>query len=238
MTSILIATLAGVVTILSPCILPLLPIVLGGALSSHRWGPYALAAGLVIAFTAFGLLVATAGFAIGLTPKLLNQIAAVLMIGFGAVLLSASLQQRFALAASAATGSLQTRVSSFAPDGLSGQFLLGAILGAVWTPCVGPTLGAAIALAAQGQSIGYAATIMFAFAIGTVMPLLAIMLLSREAFLKKRDAMMAANRWLKPALGLMLILIGVLFLTGLMSDWEAFVLERMPEGLVRFIYGF
>ena len=237
MTSILIAYLAGVVTILSPCILPLLPIVLGGALSSHRLGPYALATGLVLAFTGFGLLVATAGFAIGLTPKLLNQIAAVLMIGLGAVLLSSSLQQRFAVAASVATGGLQTRVSEFTPDGLSGQFVLGAILGAVWTPCVGPTLGAAIALAAQGQSIGYAATVMFAFAVGTVTPLLAIMLVSREAFMNNRGALMTANRWLKPALGVLLVVLGIAFLTGLMSDWEAFVLERMPEGLVRFIYG-
>ena len=112
MTNVLIAYLAGVVTILSPCILPLLPIVLGGALSSHKYGPYALATGLVLAFTGFGLLVATAGFAIGLTPKVLNQIAAVLMIGLGAILLSASLQQRFAVAASVATGGLQTRVSA------------------------------------------------------------------------------------------------------------------------------
>lgn len=237
MSSLLIAYIAGVVTILSPCILPLLPIVLGGALSSHKYGPYALAAGLVIAFTGFGLLVATAGFAIGLTPKLLNQIAAVLMICLGAVLLSTSLQQRFAVAASVATGGLQTRVSNFSPDGLIGQFFLGGILGAVWTPCVGPTLGAAIALAAQGQSIGYAATVMFAFALGTVTPLLGIMLVSRDAFMKNRGALMTVTCWLKPALGVLLILLGLAFLTDLMSSWEAFVLERMPQGLVQFIYG-
>jgi cytochrome c biogenesis protein CcdA len=98
-------------------------------------------------------------------------------------------------------------------------------------------LGAAIALAAQGQSIGYAATVMFAFALGTVTPLLGIMLVSRDAFMKNRGALMTANRWLKPALGVLLIVLGIAFLTGLMSDWEAFVLERMPEGLVRFIYG-
>jgi cytochrome c biogenesis protein CcdA len=236
MTSILIAYLAGVVTILSPCILPLLPIVLGGALSSHRLGPYALAFGLVLAFTGFGLLVATAGFAIGLTPKLLNQVAAVLMIGLGGVLLSASLQQRFAVVASTATRGLNTQVSNFAPDGLSGQFILGGILGAVWTPCVGPTLGAAIALAAQGQSIAYAGTVMFAFALGTVTPLIGIMLVSREAFMNRRGAMLEASRWLKPMLGLLLITFGVLFLSGLMSDWEAFVLDHMPESLVQFIY--
>jgi cytochrome c biogenesis protein CcdA len=236
MTSILIAYLAGVVTILSPCILPLLPIVLGGSLSSHRLGPFALASGLVLAFTGFGLLVATAGFAIGLTPKLLNQIAAVLMIGLGGVLLSASLQQRFAVAASAATSGLNAQVSNYAPEGLSGQFILGGILGAVWTPCVGPTLGAAIALAAQGQSIAYAGTVMFAYGLGTVTPLVGIMLASREAFMKRRGAMLEANRWLKPTLGLLLITLGALFLSGLMSDWEAYVLDHMPESLVRFIY--
>ena len=233
MSSLLLAYLAGVVTILSPCILPLLPIVLGGAVTEHRRGPLALAAGLVLSFT----LIATLGFALGLTPKLLNQIAAVAMIVFGAVMLSPGLQMRFAVFASDATAGLSAHAASYPGEGLGGQFALGAILGAVWTPCVGPTLGAAIALAAQGQSVAYAGSVMFAFAVGTVTPLLVLMTMTRDAVIRNRGAFNSASQWLKPMLGGLLIVVGLMFLTGVMSDWEAFLLERMPERLIDFIYG-
>jgi cytochrome c-type biogenesis protein len=236
MSSFILAYLAGVVTILSPCVLPLVPIVLGGAVSAHRFGPYALASGLVIAFTGFGLLIATAGFAVGLTPKLLNQIAAVLMIAAGLILMSHALQERFALAAATATGALNSRVATFTPDGLSGQFALGALLGAVWTPCVGPTLGAAIALASSGEAVGYAALVMLAFAVGTVTPLLGLMLVSRDALHRNKGSLVTAAKYLKPGLGALLVLTGVLFLSGLMSAWEAFILDRLPDGMLRLIY--
>lgn len=234
--NVVLSYLAGVVTILSPCVLPLIPIVLGGALNSGPRGPLALAAGLVVSFTGFGLLVATAGFAIGLTPHVLNQFAAFLMIAAGAVLLSSSLQTRFQTLAATATGSLNTHVANYAPQGVGGQFALGALLGAVWTPCVGPTLGAAIALAASGEAIGSAALVMFAFALGTVTPLIILMTLSRDALQQNRGRFAGAARLVKPLLGGLLIVTGLLFLTGWMSAWEAYVLERLPDGLLRAIY--
>ncbi|PPC85201.1 MAG: cytochrome C biogenesis protein [Hyphomicrobium sp.] len=236
MSSILLAYVAGVVTILSPCILPLLPIVLAGAVHQHRLGPVALAGGLVISFTLVGLFIATAGVALGLTPKVLNHIAAGVMIAFGVIMLSEPLQARFAMVATAATSGLATRTASYSGDGLAGQFVLGSILGAVWTPCVGPTLGAAIALASQGQSIPYAATVMLAFAIGTVTPLIFLMTATRNAAARNKQTMQRYAAILKPALGALLVLVGLLFLTGLMSTWEAFVLERMPDWLIGLIY--
>jgi cytochrome c-type biogenesis protein len=237
MSSLLLSYLAGVVTILSPCVLPLLPIVLGGAVSAHRYGPHALAAGLVASFTVFGLLIATIGFAIGLTPKLLNQFGAMLMIAAGVILVSGQLQERFAIAASTATGALNARVATFAPEGLSGQFLLGGLLGLVWTPCVGPTLGAAIALASSGEAVAYAGAVMFAFAVGTATPLLAIMTMSREALMRRRGDLAGAAKLLKPLLGALLIAVGLAFLTGLMEVWETFLLDRTPDWLIAFIYG-
>lgn len=234
--NVLLSYLAGVVTILSPCVLPLIPIVLGGALNSGPRGPLALAAGLVVSFTGFGLLVATAGFAIGLTPHVLNQFAAMLMIAAGVILTSSSFQTRFQTIAAAATGSLNAHVANYTPDGVGGQFALGALLGAVWTPCVGPTLGAAIALASSGEAIGSAALVMFAFALGTVTPLVILMNLSRDALQQNRARFAGAARLAKPVLGALLVLTGILFLTGWMTAWEAYVLERLPEGLLRTIY--
>ena len=80
------AFVAGVLTVLSPCVLPILPIVFGAAASERKYGPAALAAGLTVSFVAIGLFVATIGYSVGLTAELFRQIAAALMIVLGAVL--------------------------------------------------------------------------------------------------------------------------------------------------------
>ena len=78
-----LALLAGLLSILSPCVLPLLPIVLGAAASEHRFGPAALAAGVAVSFVAVGLFVATVGFSIGLDGEVVRRVAAVAMISDG-----------------------------------------------------------------------------------------------------------------------------------------------------------
>ena len=147
-----LALLAGVLSTLSPCVLPLLPIVLGAAASEHRLGPAALAAGLAISFTAIGLFVATIGFAAGLDTGFFRMVAAILLIGVGIVLLVPRLQEQFALAAAPVSNWAGGYADNFAPTVFAGQFGLGLLLGAVWSPCVGPTLGAASILAAKGDT--------------------------------------------------------------------------------------
>src|SRR6266852_2669418 len=88
--------LAGAVSILSPCVLPLVPIVVGTAVATHPFGAAALALGLALSFTAVGLFATTVGFAIGLDAEWFRSIAAVLLLGFGVIVLSSSLQRRFA----------------------------------------------------------------------------------------------------------------------------------------------
>jgi cytochrome c-type biogenesis protein len=89
-----LAILAGLLSILSPCVLPLLPIVLGAAASEHRIGPVALAGGVALSFVSIGLFVATAGFAIGLDGDVFRTFAAIFMIGVGVVLAMPTLQLR------------------------------------------------------------------------------------------------------------------------------------------------
>ncbi|MGF1660439.1 MAG: cytochrome c biogenesis protein CcdA, partial [Rubrimonas sp.] len=78
--------LAGVLSTLSPCVLPLIPIVLGTAAGEHRWGPAALAGGLAVSFTAVGMFVATIGFAVGLDADLFRAVGGVMLLGLGLVL--------------------------------------------------------------------------------------------------------------------------------------------------------
>lgn len=238
MGSMFLAYLAGVVTILSPCVLPLLPIILGSSFNEHKRGPLFLVAGLIISFTTFGMIVATIGFSIGLTTSVLQTIAASIMILFGLVLLFNPLYERFSAFASASTSGMNSKVSTIKLSGAKGQFALGILLGAVWSPCVGPTLGAAISLAAQGQDLIYAATIMLIFSIGTSTPILAMSFASQKTMIKMKSKMMNASTWIKPAMGGVFVLVGLMIVSGFMTTLEEAVLNIMPESLTSFIYQF
>lgn len=229
-----LAFLAGTLSILSPCVLPLVPIVLGSAASAHRWGPAALAAGLSISFVAIGLFVALAGFAVGLDGSVFRTFAAVLMAGLGIMLMVPSLQERFAVAVQPVSAWLNQRFGSGEEgSGLLGQFGIGLLLGAVWSPCVGPTLGAASVLAAQGKDLLQVAATMALFGLGAAAPLLILGALSREAMMAWRGRIAGAGSAGKAVLGGLLILIAVLILTGADKHLEAALVDLSPAWLTR-----
>lgn len=224
--------LAGTLSILSPCILPLLPIVLGAAASKHRYGPLALAAGLTVSFTAVGLFVATIGFAIGLDGEIIRQGGGVLLAAIGLVLLIPAFSARVATAAGPASNWIENRLGGVGDsDGLAPQFAMGLVLGAVWSPCVGPTLGAASLLAAQGQSLGQVSLVMLLFGLGAALPLAIIGLASRDVLMKWRTRMLKAGSWGKLLLGGFLLLIGLLVATGMDKALEAWLVEASPQWL-------
>ena len=227
--SILFGFLAGIFSTLSPCVLPLLPLVLGAAVAAHRFGMLALAAGMVLSFVTVGLSAATLGFSAGLTGELFRWISAALLGAMGLVLLSAPLQQRFALAAGGLGNAGHAWMARFSPSGLGGQFLIGLMLGAIWSPCVGPTLGAASLLAARGENLTSVAVVMLAFGAGAALPLLIVGSLSREAMNRWRGRLLGAGAGGKTALGLGAITIAVLILTGL-DHWMEAALVRLSPG--------
>jgi cytochrome c-type biogenesis protein len=225
-----LAFVAGVLSILSPCVLPIVPIVLGAATSEHRFGPAALAGGLATSFVAIGLFVATIGYSVGLDAGVFRSAAALLMIALGAILLVPRLQARLALAG-APLANLSDRYGGTPPGGLPGQILVGLLLGAVWSPCVGPTLGAASLLAAQERDLPQVALVMFAFGVGAALPLLALGMVSREFLLRWRKQMLSAGHGVKMALGLLLLTIGALVLSGLDKALETALVDASPRWL-------
>jgi cytochrome c-type biogenesis protein len=228
-----LAFLAGCLSILSPCVLPLVPIVLASAASQHRLGPIALAAGLGLSFTAIGLFVATIGFAIGLDQDVLRTFGAVLLIALGFVLLLPSLQAQVATAAGPVSNWVEERFGDFDAGGVSGRFSLGLLLGAVWSPCVGPTLGAASVLAAQGKDLIQVALTMLAFGIGAALPLVLLGLVSREAMMHWCGRLMGTGKVGKTALGTLLIIFGMLIVTGLDKRSETLLVDLSPTWLTR-----
>lgn len=227
-----LAYLAGVLSILSPCVLPLLPIVLGSAAAEHRLAPAALATGIVISFVAIGLFVATIGFGIGLDAEVFRTASAIVMIAIGLVLASPALQVRVAAAGGPVSDWADRNLSGFSTRGVGGQFGVGLLLGAVWSPCVGPTLGAASVLAAQGRDLGQVAATMALFGLGAATPLLVLGSLSRQALMRWRDRLARGGKGVKVALGLVLITVGGLILTGQDKRLEAALVEASPAWLV------
>ena len=228
---ILFGFLAGVFSTLSPCVLPLLPLVLGAAVAAHRHGMLALAAGMVLSFVSVGLFVATLGFSAGLTGEVFRWISALLLGVMGLVLLSAPLQKRFALAAGGVGGAGNRLMARLGPSGLGGQFLIGLTLGAIWSPCVGPTLGAASLLASRGENLGAAASIMLAFGAGAALPLVIVGSLSREAMNRWRGRLLGAGANGKLVLGAGAVAIAALILTGLDHRVETALLALSPDWL-------
>jgi cytochrome c-type biogenesis protein len=228
---LVLAFVAGVLSILSPCVLPLLPIVLGAAASEQKWGPVALAAGLSVSFVAIGLFVATIGFSIGLDADVFRYVGAVFIIAIGVVLMVPRLQDGLAAASGPIANWAHRRLAGLKSGGVAGQFGVGVLLGAVWSPCVGPTLGAASLLAAQGRDLGQVSLTMFVFGLGAGLPLLALGLLSREAMMRWRHRLAAAGHGLKAGFGAILVTIGALAITGLDKAVETALVEASPQWL-------
>jgi cytochrome c biogenesis protein CcdA len=237
-TAVALAFVAGLLSILSPCVLPLVPIVLAAAVTAHPLGALALAAGLAASFTGLGLLLALAGFGLGIDAGLFRMVAAVIMVALGVILLVPAFQARLAAAAGPVSQWADQRLGGFASSGLAGQFAIGLLLGAVWSPCVGPTLGAASLLASQGQDISRVALTMGAFGIGAALPLILLGLLSRTTLMRVRARLMTAGKLGKGLLGAAFILIGASIVSGADKRIEATLVDASPAWLTQLTTSF
>lgn len=225
------ALLAGLLSTLSPCVVPVLPLVLGAAVSEHRAGPLALAGGVAISFTAIGLFVATIGFSLGLDFGLFRTAAAVLLLAMGILLLIPGAQAKLAVATGPFGNWVHQRFGSGKGVGLRGQFGIGLLLGTIWSPCAGPTLGAASLLASQGKDLGHVALVMLMFGIGTALPLVALGFLSRATLLALRSRMLGAGSAGKMLLGGALVTVSLLMITGLDHPLESYLVQASPPWL-------
>lgn len=224
--------LAGILSILSPCVLPLVPILVSTALNTSRYAPYTLAIGLAISFTFIGVFITTIGASIGVDQEVFRFVAAVLLISFGAVLISTTLQEKFADATAGIGSSGNRLLSKVSTDSLLGQFILGLLLGVVWSPCVGPVLGATITLASQGTDLDHVVLVMALFGLGAGSPLILLGLLSRQAMMKVKSKLSFAGKVGKPILGVIILTVGLLIISGLDKELETVIVASSPDWLI------
>lgn len=223
---------AGTLTVLSPCVLPLLPVVFAGAVQRHKWGAVALAAGLILTFTSAGLLLALFGSSLDIDGEWFRWIAAAGLIAMGLVLLVPRTQEKLTQLLQPLANWGHARQSRFAGGGLAGQFAIGGLLGLVWSPCIGPTLGAATVLATQGENLAQVTLVMLAFAAGIASVMLVLGLVSREVLSRRRAGLASAGQRGRKWLGGALAIVGVLVITGLDHVLSGLALSVSPDWLI------
>ena len=225
------AYVAGALTLINPCVLPLLPIIIAAAFQNSRFGPLMLAAGLTLSFAVVGVGVTAFGHLIGIDELLINRAAAVVMILFGAVLLIPRAQAALAVLTAPLARGADAHIDRVRDAGSWGQFGVGVLLGAVWSPCIGPTLGGAIGLAASGENLGQAALTMLIFGVGVSTVLMALAYGSREILNARRERLLRWMPWAKPVMGVTLLVVGTGILFHFDRVIEGWVLDRMPAWL-------
>ena len=220
---------AGALTTLSPCVFPLLPLVLGGAMQRHRAAPAAMGAGMALAFAAVGVLVGGLGGAVALDPDAVRRAGALLLLAFGVVMLVPALEARFTawmtpLASSAQAAS--SRLDAGTPWGALG---VGALLGIVWSPCAGPLLGSTIALVATTGGAARGALLLGLFGVGAALPLVAAAYASRAGFARLRTWVLAHAAAARHWMGGILVVVGLSILSGADRWLETRVNEALPD---------
>ncbi len=216
--SIFLVFLAGVVTIMKPCCLPLVPVVFSGS-GGHRLRPVAICAGLALSFTAMGVLVSAFGAVFASLTDSLRSIAILFIIGMGAVLFDDDINMEFTKISGAITQGIRQSLGSMSgysklnmPEGgLTGGFFLGMSLGVLWIPCVGPILGSVLLFVASAGNIPYGAGMLFIYSVGMSLPMLSIAYYGKKATGRYRWFVVHGTA-LKKLSGLVLIIVGIMLL--------------------------
>jgi cytochrome c biogenesis protein CcdA/thiol-disulfide isomerase/thioredoxin len=217
------ALVAGIVTALSPCVLPALPVVLAGSAGGGARRVAGIAVGFVASFVAFTLALTAALRSAGLSPNVLRDIAIGALIAVGATLIVPALG-----AGAAALLGPVARLGERVPrgrGGLAGGLLVGVALGLVWTPCAGPVFAAIAAVAATGDAGPRAAAVLVAYSVGAIIPLCLLAVGGRRIIARLRGRPGALAR---PVLGLLMVGAGVVVALGLDTRLATAVTRDVP----------
>lgn len=232
----LLALLAGAVTIGGPCILPLLPIILGtSATERHPLRPIAIVFGFTLTFTGFAILFSIFGGVLGLTPSAWRLIAAIVIGLFGLLMVFPNVQAKLFARLEPIVQKLVPKSDPTKNDIWSG-LILGMSLGIVWTPCAGPVLGSILTLIAANQNLVQAGALLFAFSVGAGLPMLLIAYggqaaVARVKFLSKYTTL------IQQVFGFIVLLVAIGLITETDLLIQAYLLEHYPWAFIGLEFG-
>lgn len=228
---------AGSLTTLSPCVFPLLPLVLGGALQGNRLAPVAMGAGMIASFAAIGMLLGALGPALGIDADTVRTAGAAMLIAFALVMLVPVLGERFTRWMLPIASTANAASSRLDGGSLVGALLLGGVLGLVWSPCSGPLLGSALTLVASEGGVSRGGLVLGVFGLGAAIPLVAVAYASRRGFVAMREWVMTRIERVRHVFAVLLGALGVGILTGGDKWLEARVLQWLPDAWVNLTIG-
>lgn len=223
--SIFFAFVAGLVTVLSPCVLPLLPVILANSALAGRLRPFGIIIGFAVFFSGITLLLSLLVRQIGLSPEIHRTAAALIFIAMGLVLAVPALKSGFERLTSPMMAAAGVRGSD--ASGFGGGLLTGAGLGLAWTPCVGPIMASVITLALNQQTNWQSALTALAFSLGTAIPMgVAVLfgnrLYSRISFLKRNSAR------IQQAMGFLILAVGLAIWFGIDRSIQIALFRAFP----------
>ena len=222
--------LAGLLTLLNPCVLPILPIVISSALQENKKSPIFVATGLSLSTCVAGFLISFAGQKVGIDQSVISSVGALFLVFFGTLILFPNIYSPFTPLSYAVAG-----ISGWTTNQKGSQIsniLVGAALGLAWSPCIGPTMGAAVALASTGTQLGLSFAVMFAYGagIGTIFLLLSYG--GRKVIRTRNEKFRAQSRTAFIVFGAITILLGLMILSGIHETLEYWLVGIMPTWLI------
>lgn len=222
---ILFAFIGGIVTILSPCILPILPVVLSGSVTGGKRRPFGVVTGFILSFTFFTLFLSAIVRATGLSADFMRNLAVVALILFGIALIVPKVQEWIEQLFSKMAGKVPQKKGA---SGFWGGTVVGLSLGLIWTPCVGPILASVITLALTESVSGAAVIITLAYAIGTALPMITIMYGGRALF-KKVPWLLRNTSKIQQVFGVLMIVTAVGIFFNIDRSFQSYILEKFPN---------
>ena len=228
---------AGSLTTLSPCVFPLLPLILGGALQRNRFAPVAMGVGMIASFAAIGMVVGALGPALGIDADTVRTAGAAMLIAFALVMLVPALGERFTQWMLPIASTAHAASARLDGGSVVGALLLGGVLGLVWSPCSGPLLGSALTLVASQGGVARGGLVLGIFGLGAAVPLVAVAYASRSGFVRVRDWVLARIERVRHVFALLLGALGIAILTGGDRWLEAHVLQWLPDAWVNLTVG-
>ncbi|MEK7581286.1 MAG: cytochrome c biogenesis protein DipZ [Patescibacteria group bacterium] len=230
------AFLAGIITVLSPCILPILPIILTSSIGGVNTGksrPMGVVIGFILSFTFFTLFLSTMVRLSGIPAETLRFVSIIVIAGFGISLLVPQFQ--------VIVERLFSKLAGFTPNsqgrtGFVGGLLIGFSVGLLWTPCVGPILASVISLAITGKVTLDAFFITLAYSLGTAIPMFLIIFGGQNA-LRRVPWLLSNLGHIQKLFGILMILTAVGIFFNVDRRFQTFVLNTFPQygvGLTKF----
>ena len=230
MQELIFAFLAGLATVAGPCILPLLPIVLGtSTIKRHPARPLAIVLGFTLSFASAAILFSVFGRFLPFTQQSLRYLSAFVIAMFGFILLFPRLQTSIFSKLEPLIGRIGQKTSSTDTEGLGSGFILGLTLGLIWTPCAGPVLGSILALVASHSNVIGAASLLIAYALGAGLPMLAIAYGGQYAVTRVR-AIAPYTNLIQRIFGIIMILVAVSIATGTATTIQVWFANTLAIG--------